>query len=462
MPCQEAHSPRCSSRPRRSGSSRGAWSRRRSGDGSWRSWGRWRHARRDKGSPRLPTQAHPLCSPPNAGPTLSALQSARKASTDQLAALRQKFLSAATVDGTGGLQTTGVRWWLKYVVLGRRCLPFTHLTAGSSFEEKLAAENMLLDFALWLVLERPSGRRISARSAAKYVSQVRAWHLRTFRTHLCGDLDYSAMRDTLRGVCRLVQQPAKRQRFGIRTQDLATAMRRRLRGGTAADANWRAALATGFCGLLRAAEFAMQAGETFDAAKHLTRADVTFRRTRAGKEYVILQMRPAKRRTGEGKTVPLMLASGGTLVDPVKELKKLFEADPVPRAEWASTPLFRNEDGSALRVAQVRAVVKVLMGGLGLDPRRFGAHSLRIGGASAGLAGKLEEQTLRAAGRWQSDAADLYIRASKEAMMNIAIVIGSTPFEDLERGVFMDEELMVTSVGLRAARERYGSDEDSS
>ena len=76
-----------------------------------------------------------------------------------------------------------------------------------------------------------------------------------------------------------------------------------------------------------------------------------------------------------------------------------------------------------------------------------------------------EGQTLRAAGRWQSDAADYYIRASKEAMMNyinIAIVIGSIPFEDLERGVFMDEELMVTSVGLRAARERYGSDEDSS
>jgi len=44
-------------------------------------------------------------------------------------------------------------------------------------------------------------------------------------------------------------------------------------------------------------------------------------------------------------------------------------------------------------------------------------------------------------------------------------VIGSTPFEDLERGVFMDEELMVTSVGLaaRSARAlRYGSDEDSS
>ena len=127
----------------------------------------------------------------------------------------------------------------------------------------------------------------------------------------------------------------------------------------------------------------------------------------------------------------------------------------------APTPLFRNADGGAIRVAQVRAVVKALMGSLGLDPRRFGAHSLRIGGATAGLAGKLDEQTLRAAGRWQSDAADLYIRASKEAMMNMAIVIGSTPFEDLERGVFMDEDLMLTTVGLRAAHARAGgSDED--
>ena len=39
-------------------------------------------------------------------------------------------------------------------------------------------------------------------------------------------------------------------------------------------------------------------------------------------------------------------------------------------------------------------------------------------------------------------------------------MIGSTPFEDLERGVFMDEELMITSVGLQEARARLGSDED--
>ena len=70
--------------------------------------------------------------------------------------------------------------------------------------------------------------------------------------------------------------------------------------------------------------------------------------------------------------------------------------------------------------------------------------------ATAGLAGKLSEHTLRAAGRWQGDAMSLYTRASKEAMMSIATIVGSTAFEDIERGEFVDEELMVTSKDLKA------------
>jgi hypothetical protein len=387
-----------------------------------------------------------------AGVELTALQKVRAASSDEMNALRRRYLDAATVDRSGGARTTGVRWWLKYVVLGRNRLPYTHLTASSPFEEKIEAENMLLDFAIWLATARPSGRQISARTVGKYVSQVRAWHLRNFRTHLCGDLDYSAMRDLLKGVCRLVAQPGKRQRFGVRTQDLAASMAAKLAGSTPDEANWRAALTVGFCGLMRAAEFALQAGEAFDALRHLTRADVSVRRTSDGRKYATVMMRPAKRRTGEGKIVPLVLAAGGTLLDPVDALQQLFAADPVPREQWASTPLFRTAAGGALRVSQVRGVVKALMASLGLDPRRFGAHSLRIGGATAGLAGKLSEQILRAAGRWSSDAAELYARASKEAMMSVALIVGSTPFEDVERNAFLDEDLMVTKASLAAGR----------
>ena len=88
------------------------------------------------------------------------------------------------------------------------------------------------------------------------------------------------------------------------------------------------------------------------------------------------------------------------------------------------------------------------MGALGLDPARYGAHSLRIGGASAGLAAGLSPAALRAAGRWSSDIYLLYTRASKEAVLGISTVIGSTAFHDLERDQFVDEELTVTTTEL--------------
>ena len=43
----------------------------------------------------------------------------------------------------------------------------------------------------------------------------------------------------------------------------------------------------------------------------------------------------------------------------------------------------------------------------------------------------------------------LYTRAGKEAIMSIATIVGSTAFEDIERGEFVDEELMVTSSDLK-------------
>ena len=49
----------------------------------------------------------------------------------------------------------------------------------------------------------------------------------------------------------------------------------------------------------------------------------------------------------------------------------------------------------------------------------------------------------------------LYTRASKEAMMSIATIVGSTAFEDIERGEFVDEELMVTSKDLQARGGMY-------
>ena len=106
--------------------------------------------------------------------------------------------------------------------------------------------------------------------------------------------------------------------------------------------NKKAALATAFCGLLRAAEMALQPGETWHPELNLSRADVKFYYDEHGALYVVVMMRPCKNgKYLRGKTVPIVLAGGGTLVDPVSALWELYAGDPVPEAVEHVTPLFR-------------------------------------------------------------------------------------------------------------------------
>jgi len=103
--------------------------------------------------------------------------------------------------------------------------------------------------------------------------------------------------------------------------------------------NLRAALSTAFCVLLRAAEMALQPGEKWEPSKHLSRDDLSFFHDSEGVLCAALMMRPCK--SGKhlsGKTVRLVLRSGGTLLDPVSELWRLVHEDPVPKSERASTP----------------------------------------------------------------------------------------------------------------------------
>ena len=116
--------------------------------------------------------------------------------------LRTLYLNSAVRDRAGGARSTGVRWWLKFCIFGRSTSPLTRLTAASPLEAKLEAEQLLMDFAIWLATCRPSGKPVSAKSIGKYISEVRAWHLRTTRTHLTGDLDYSAIQGLIRGLAR--------------------------------------------------------------------------------------------------------------------------------------------------------------------------------------------------------------------------------------------------------------------
>jgi hypothetical protein len=107
----------------------------------------------------------------------------------------------------------------------------------------------------------------------------------------------------------------------------------------------------------------------------------------------------------------------------------------------------------------VRIEVKTLMSNLGLDPARFGAHSLRIGGATAAAAAGVPPSVIRVMGRWNSDIFEIYTRLTQQAAARMTGVIGSTAFDDLERGAFHTEELELLPSEMDVAPEFDGNDE---
>ena len=364
-----------------------------------------------------------------------------------LGKLRDRLLMMATSHGARGKLSTGVRWWIKYCVYGRKTSPVRSVDEQSPRALKLLEEELLMDFVVWLVACKPSGRSISVDTALKYVSEVQGWASRLpfGGGRIGGGMCLARLRGMAKGMKRQLGEAATKPRFGVRTQDLAEALRVKLSGGSAAEANWRALLSVAFCALMRGGEAGVSDGEYFDPELHLTRADVEFFRDAYGALYVVIMMRPLKKSAGMRKTFPVVLRGGGSLTDPVRELYNLWRLDPLRPGEVASeVPLFRDTvSGKAFRVAEIRQVVKWLMHAVGAGPNRFGAHSLRIGGATAALAAGVSPAQIRVLGRWASDVAELYTRATLQAGSDLSVVIGSTGFTDIERNTFKTEELEV-------------------
>ena len=76
------------------------------------------------------------------------------------------YVNAAMADKSGGSTTPAVRHWLRFCVYGRHVSPMRDTDLSDPLAVKVADEAFLMDFALWLVLSKPSGRSISVDTAA--------------------------------------------------------------------------------------------------------------------------------------------------------------------------------------------------------------------------------------------------------------------------------------------------------
>lgn len=194
-------------------------------------------------------------------------------------------------------------------------------------------------------------------------------------------------------------------------------------------ANIRAALALALQGLLRGAEFAVDEGKAVDFRRHLTRKDVRV----LTQDKLVVMMLPCKNmRHLSGKTVPLAIGAGGIFIDAVWELNNLMRVDPTPQGKAATTPLFRDPATNLpLRTGFLRRITAQLMISIGQDPKQYGLHSYRIGGATALFAAGATPMIIRTMGRWSSDCYRLYVRACFEQTLAWSRECGSTTVNDL-------------------------------
>ena len=88
-------------------------------------------------------------------------------------------------------------------------------------------------------------------------------------------------------------------------------------------------------------------------------------------------------------------------------------------------PLFCNPDGSPVTKYQVISNVRLALQTLGLDDKAYAGHSFRIGAATTAAERGLEDSLIKALGRWESEAFQLYIRTPREKLAAITQVLSS-------------------------------------
>jgi hypothetical protein len=159
-----------------------------------------------------------------------------------------------------------------------------------------------------------------------------------------------------------------------------------------------------------------------------------------------------------GKQATVIVAGGGRIFDAAHELSEWMserEALGIP----ASAPLFCHASGAMITVDELRDVVKAAMEAAGRDPRRYGAHSLRIGGATAALAAGVPPQLIRLLGRWSSDVYQIYCRMSSQAAIAAGQQLASAEVDTVEGG-FHEEHLELLPAEVSAMRAAVDGEAD--
>ena len=123
--------------------------------------------------------------------------------------------------------------------------------------------------------------------------------------------------------------------------------------------------------------------------------------------------------THENATI-VLCGSAASAICPIRWFR-LFQ-----KVRRGGTHLFHQSNRgsvSKLAPASPNSILKKWLERIGIDPRRYGSHSLRRGGATAASRARVKTHVLKRHGRWLSDAVYLYIIDSVQDTLGVARAI---------------------------------------
>lgn len=165
----------------------------------------------------------------------------------------------------------------------------------------------------------------------------------------------------------------------------------------------RAAVLSSFRFTLRMGECASRLTTVFNSARALRLGDVSFTVDEHGKRTaVIFYTRGSKMdATNTGGVRMTSAAQGNDEICPVRTLGAYYDAC-VAAGNSLDEPFFRHPDGKLVTTAQVCRAIKRTAVELGLDPRWYANHSMRIGASSAMTEADLSPEDKRIQGAWKT------------------------------------------------------------
>lgn len=294
-----------------------------------------------------------------------------------------------------------------------------------------ASFQLMHSFALWVVtdpdelhleaLDDVKFEPVSVKTARKYLSGVRAWHIAQGWPPPLSKDDYSRIDWSLRGMQNMFGSRTKPMRPPM-TIPMLHALKNSLDMNDPFDACIWAMVTCAFWGMMRFGEVSVSSRLAFDGRKHLKQSDVVMGFDTDGREYDRLDLPAAKTaKTGEIQSVFIVPQNN---LCPIQALKNMARVTPAGRSD----PLFSWQD----RQGAVRPMVRdKALGRINQILQAWGwgttfGHSLRIGGASFYLAEGKDPELIRIAGRWRS-------LAYQVGPKNAAIVPGMNIDETLHR-----------------------------